>query len=322
MSNIKKVTGSPSFDSLDAALEHEMALAASKPKTKKRTWEVTVEQSKLPDGVTRFRILPRDGSHIPWVSFLEHEIFNKTDKATARKGTRFVCPSEGSTSGECRACSSFLPRLMNAMEGGQPMKGAQEMAKSGRASARHAVNVVFEQWGGGPVPEDLQGVRIFKYKQGVHKGNDRVEVRGILALLSEHKEQLTNVDDGVTVEIAKSGKGMDTTYTVSVVTEMAEVQVGAKKQKMKVAVTKPLPNASEHMANRHDLESLAKKATPDEVDMYIEDVSPIPMTIQARALPGNSGTDRFRSKKLPGSTLQDTIDADDSAVGSDDDIPF
>ncbi len=324
MSNIQK------FDSLDDALAAETEAAAPKARGKK-SWEVTVEQSKLPKGVTRFRVLPREGSPLPWVGFSEHEIFNRTQEPTARKMVRFNCPAGGSDNGLCKACSRFLPMLERARKGGVAMPGAEDMAKNGRAAMRHAVNVVFEQWGGGAVPSDLQGVKIFKYKQGVHKGGDKTEVRGLLRLLQDHREALTSTEDGITVEIEKTGEGMDTKYAVRAWEAMQEVTIGGKKQKIKTAVLSPLANAEAVLADRHNLEALARHATPDEIDLAIEDISPIPTTVvgeaASRQLPrGSASTDRFRANTdhLKGSTLQDSIDVDGPSSGpaDDSDIPF
>jgi len=317
MSNIAK------FGSLEDELAAEVAASSggARPANGKKFWENRITQSNLPKGKTTFRILPRPGHNVPWLSWHEHSIGNKTQATTARKFVRFTCPSDGADNGSCEACSNFLPRLSGAVDAkGRPLDGAETMAKEGKAKKQFAVAVQFETWGGKAVPEDAQGPKAFIYGQGVHKGSDRASVRGILGLAKQYQSQLWDIENGLTVTIEKTGEGMLTQYNVEVVQSMQDVEVGGRKQKMLMPTMTALPDAADVMENLPELEPFARPWKPSEVAAAIRDINPIEAGTNASPAPARGkGADRFRNKAGGSSSVQDQIGED---LTDDSSIPF
>lgn len=318
MSNIGSFSGS-----LDDELAAEVAAASggAKPANGKKFWENKITQSNLPKGKSTFRVLARPGHHLPWISWHEHSIGNKTPVTTARKFVRFNCPSDGADNGGCEACSNFLPRLMDAVDSkGRPLDGAETMAKEGRAKKQFAVAVVFETWGGKAVPEDLQGPKAFIYGQGVHKGSDRSSVRGLLGLAKQYQGQLWDAENGLTVSVTKTGEGMLTQYNVEVEQSLQDVEVGGRKQKMQLPIMSAVPNLADVLENLPELEPFARAWKASEIQAAIRDINPLdgdggaPSAVK----PKGKGADRFRNKAGGSSSVQDQIGTD----LVDEDIPF
>jgi len=310
------------FGSLEDELAAEVAASSggARPANGKKFWENRITQSNLPKGKSTFRILPRPGHNVPWLSWHEHSIGNKTQVTTARKFVRFTCPSDGADNGTCEACSNFLPRLAGAVDSkGRPLDGAETMAKEGKAKKQFAVAVQFESWGGKAVPEDAQGPKAFIYGQGVHKGSDRAAVRGILGLAKQHQGQLWDIENGLTVTIEKTGEGMLTQYSVDVVQSMQDVEIGGVKRKMLMPTMSAVPDAADVMENLPELEPFARPWKASEVSAAIRDINPIESgTNQAAAAPKGKGADRFRNKAGGSASMQDQLDNGDDA----DSIPF
>jgi hypothetical protein len=308
------------FGSLEEELAAEVAASAggARPANGKKFWENRITQSNLPKGTSTFRILPRPGHHVPWLSWFEHSIGNKTPATTARKFVRFTCPSDGADNGTCEACSNFLPRLAGAVDSkGRPLDGAETMAKEGKAKKQFAVAVQFETWGGKAVPEDAQGPKAFIYGQGVHKGSDRATVRGILGLAKQYQGQLWDIENGLTVSITKTGEGMLTQYSVEAVQSMQDVEIGGRKQKMLMPTMSAIVDAADVMENLPELEPFARPWKASEVAAAIRDINPMEPGSAPAPSPAKvkGGADRFRNKAGGSSSVQDQI-------GDDTDIPF
>jgi hypothetical protein len=296
------------FEDIDEAIAAEIASSFSEKKFSgngKKFWENRVTQADLPKGTSTFRILPLEGKAVPWISWFEHAIGNKTDVATARKFASFNCPSGGADNGICQACSTFLPRLAVAKHIG----GAETMAKEGRAKKKFAMAVVFLNWGGKAVPEEFAGPKVFVYGMGVHKGSDRTQARNILGLAQQHRGELWNPDAGMTLTIKKEGEKMLTSYTVDVIQKDQDVEIpGVGKRKMKMPVMSALPNKEELLENIPDLSPFAREYTAEEIEQILGDLD----VLGASSSTGK-GTSKFKTK--PASTLQDELESGDN-------IPF
>lgn len=297
------------FEDIDEAIAAEVAASFSEKRSSgngKKFWENRVTQADLPKGTSTFRILPLEGKAVPWISWHEHAIGNKTDVSTARKFASFNCPAGGADNGACPACSTFLPRLAVAKHIG----GAETMAKEGRAKKKFAMAVVFLTWGGKAVPEEFAGPKVFVYGMGVHKGSDRTQPRNILHLAQQHRAELWNPDSGMTLTIKKEGEKMLTSYTVDVIQKDQDVEIpGVGKRKMKMPVMSPLPNKDELLSEIPDLAPFAREYAPEEIDQIIGDLDPMAMS----STPAK-GTAKFKNK--PASTLQDELES------GNDDLPF
>jgi len=291
-------------DNLDELLAAEIAESfktKDKPAGGKKYWEQRIQQSDLPDGTSTFRILPLPNKAVPWLSWYEHKIGNKTDLSTPKKFVSFNCPGKDT----CEACQRLLPQLSVATH----IKGADVMAKEGKAKKQFAVAVIFESWGGKAVPAEYAGPKAFVYGLGVHKGSDRTTPRNILGLAQQHQARLWSTEEGMTCTITKSGSGMLTNYVVDVVQSMQSVSIGGKSTRMMLPTLSPLPNMEEVLANLPDLEPFARIWTPEEISQKISDIDPLRVAGTA------VGADRYKVKAAPTRTIQDEVESDSN-------IPF
>jgi len=291
--------------------------------------DVMVEQSKLPQGKTRFRILPGTGTlTLPWVRFDEHRIGNETAIETEWKFTSFNCPDKMGR-GPCVACLRFLPRLENS-----PIPGAKKMADKGFPKTQLVANVEFTLWGGGPVPADKQGIRPFKFGRGIWRGGDKNKVGGLMELLQE-QPNLASIEDGCEIEVTKEGVELDTTYAVQLVKTRGKVEIAPGKSiEMDIPAFSPLGKDDDEIErklnDRIDLTIFLRMLTDDEMldkiskvdplpeDTYVRDLGPQPGQTNSRALPAGKPTTTPRSGQFQGHTPRDFRTVQDEIEGDAD----
>ena len=259
-----------------AALEAEFKAAKGKPRGGGiKIRELLVEQRHLPSGKTRFRLLPPgEGLVLPWVRVDEHAIFNETAIETEWKFVSFNCPDRMGK-GPCAACQRFIPRLEQS-----PIPGAKKMGEKAFPKTQLYANVEFTMWGGSEVPEERRGIRPFKFGRGLWRGGDKNQVGGLMALLNDNPN-LASVEEGCEIEVEKEGKGLDTTYTVTLVKSKGKVEVAPGRSiEMDIPAFKPLAATSGEieakLEARLDLRMFLRMKTPDEMMDLIAKVDPLP----------------------------------------------
>jgi len=272
MSNIKDLGRVPDASAIEAEFN---AAKGKKRGSGAKIRDVLVEQSRLPQGKTRFRLMPGTGAlTLPWVRFDEHRLGNETAIETEWKFTSFNCPMKMGR-GDCRACLRFLPRLESS-----PIPGAKKMADKGFPKTQLVANVKFSLWGGGPVPADKQGVRPFKFGRGIWRGGDKNKVGGLMELLQQYPN-LASIEDGCEIEITKEGVELDTTYSVALVKAKGKVEVSPGRFiDMDIpAFTRLAPSDEEIeqlLEARVDLTIFLRMLTDDEMADRISKVDPLP----------------------------------------------
>jgi hypothetical protein len=253
-----------------AAIEEEMRRQQERSSGNKVNWDLDlVRQAKLPAGSsrspkpTRVRFLPpTDGMTVPWVSWSKHVIFS----AEAGKDVFFNCIGRG-----CPGCAE-ADRLFRGRD-----KLTQEKGKQGRAKPVYAANVIFETWGGGPVPEDKQGVKMFEFGPGIYRGTGKNVIGGLLAILNEQLD-FSHPTQGCAIEIEKNvdgpNKQMDTTYVVKLVQAPQRVN-GVM---VPVPAVRPLAvseaEIDEILGMRHNLGALTRTKSADELLMLMAGNTP------------------------------------------------
>lgn len=320
MSNIKDLGRVPDA----AAIQAEFDAAKGKKRgSGAKIRDVLVEQSRLPQGKTRFRLMPGTGAlTLPWVRFDEHRLGNETAIPTEWKFTTFNCPMKMGR-GDCRACLRFLPRLENS-----PIPGAKKMADKGFPKTQLVANVKFSMWGSGPVPADKQGVRLFKFGRGIWRGGDKNKVGGLMELLQQYPN-LASTEDGCEIEITKEGVELDTTYSVALVKSRGKVEVSPGRFiDMDVPAFTKLAETDEEVAKLVDacvdLTIFLRILTDDEMAERIAKVDPLPDDYavrdigaqpSARGLPAGPAP---RSGQFQGHTPRDFRTVQDEIEGDGD----
>lgn len=322
MGNIKDL-GTLDTSALDAEMLSAKARKGGGTDFKKMR-EVVVKAQDLPRGISRFRLLPpTDGVGMPWSRRDEHEIWNETDVQTEWRCVRFNCLHEMMN----LACpgEAFLGRVERSK-----LSGGAKMAEKGKAKTHFTANVVFTQWGGGPVPPDRQGTRVFDFGRGIWKGTDKNVTGGLLALLNEQKNALFDVEDGPEIQIDKSGEKLETAYVITLVEALQEIEVAGKKKMVPLPVTGPLGNPAQvakYLEARMDLRMFPRCQTPDEILSLIAKVDPLGPdsgTIQAErpALPAGGFAARKGPPSPPARDFRRAQEELGSGEGTEDDIKF
>lgn len=246
-----------------AALQAELDKAMDRRSGSSSFTSDIVRQSSLPKGTTKspkptkVRILPPGEGHgSPWVAWEQHIIF----VPSAGKKVFFNC-LRAAGKGKCPGCE--LAKMWKDSKDPE----TQKMGHEGRAKAVYAANVIFLDWGGEPVPEDKQGVKIFSFGSGIYRGTDKTAVGGLLSLLQEF--DFTHPIDGCAVSIAKNVDGpkaeVDTSYSVS----LCKKEEMRGRAKILVPDFTPLADSEESidaiLAASHNMDFLTKVKTYDDL---------------------------------------------------------
>lgn len=302
-----------------SALEREMAAAKGGKRVGggsggfvgKSTKGLVVTQKDLPkevedkpgSGVTTFRVLPQmPDMAMPWVRYDEHFMFNEGNRAWASFNC-FWRMSDGKE--QCEGCdlisainkSVVWPlEKMSKDEATEYMKlhaehrGVVKFAGGSKAKTHIAMNVVFTSWGGGPVPQNYQGVRVLKVGAGIWKGTAKGVIGGMVAILQKYPN-LTDPHEGPEIQIVKSGEGLDTSYPVTVVESRQLVDVGGRKMELEVPKLSPIAKTEAEIQTlleaRAGLSIFLKMKTHDEALSALQAVNTFidPSTVTAKAPP-------------------------------------
>ncbi len=287
--------------------------------TEKRQGKLVVRQKDLPTGDpgVRFRILPVPGKTIPWVQVEAHAFWHPGMGQGAFfnclghncPGEVFVDQLKGRIS-DIEGEEGFDPKNTSA-----DYKLLNKLAE-GRAKSKFYANVIFTEWMGGPVPPDMQGLKVFEFGLGIKRGTDKQGTGGLLRLAGEC-DDLANPSDGPIVTIVKTGVKLETNYAVDLVKEEAEVEIRGRKTRQKV-VTMAGPIVPENempsfLRNLRDMSMFTKSESADEIRVKINAINP---------LGSLSKTSRSAPRDFRNAAQDIEASASFGKPGSDDDIPF
>lgn len=286
------------------ALDEELAAAAGKKHFKDgpKLRDIIVRQSKLPQGTVRMRVLPPtdDMRGLPWVRTEEHFFYDAATKAVASYlDMGYNDPG-----------TKLAERMIAA--------GREREGKQWRAKTILRMNVIFTSWTDGesavPVPDDLQGVRIFEFSRGVWRGTHKTEIGNFLKLMQDAQATgaapFFDPNDGCEIELTKTGEGLDTNYKVELASNLQLVDVGGRKMQMAVPDVGPINADPAEQAKlleaRHNLQIFLRTKTRDEVLASLE---PFERIVQAAEAAANAP----KTKKPAGraKSLQEELDGDD-----------
>lgn len=288
----------------------------------KRQGKLVVRQKDLPVGEpgVKFRMLPVPGKTVPWVQTEAHAFWHPG----MRQGAFFNCLGHNCP-GE-----AFVDQLngelsdMEQAEGFDPKRTSADYKllkklAEGRAKSKFYANVVFTEWMGGPVPAEMQGLKVFEFGLGIKRGTDKQGTGGLLRLAGEC-DDLANPNDGPIITIVKTGAGIETNYAVDLVKEDADVEIRGRVTRQKVIFmagpVAPEKAMSQLLKDLRDMSMFTKTESADEVRAKLNAINPLAslQKTSSRAAPPRN----FRNAAQE---IEDGADAQSTGI-SDDDIPF
>ena len=312
----------------ETELDAEFASAKKKRSDGPGLRDMIFEQKDLPQGSITMRFLPPAGEmRMPWFRWDEHGFFNESNKGAAF----FTCLGDG-----CPGCEyqqrlwrlhSKLEPLVKAGKAKMPF-GLVKM-KDARAKAKLASHVLITSWNDKEVPEEHQGLRIFKYGPAIWKGTDRNQILGLMKLLRDYND-LVDPMMGVDIRITKSGKDLDTSYVVEMVQAPAPTKIGNKVIQMMAPKVGPVaglsePEIEELLSKCRDLSFFGRTKSPDEIVTMLSKVDTFQDVAEPAAAPARGRTAQRDMLNAVERDLQGQKrigDPEAMGVNPDDDISF